>query len=60
MSNLIEDESETSYVVRTDKLQEGESLECRDDKDMSIKREGNSILLTKKCFLKNCFSKRSN
>jgi hypothetical protein len=59
MSNLIEDETETSYVIRTDKMKEGDSLECRDDHDMMIKKEGKSILLTKKCFFKNCFSKEA-
>lgn len=57
MSNLIEDETPESYTIRTDKLGEGESVQCRDDADMSVKKEGDSILLIKKCFRNDCFSK---
>lgn len=57
MSDLIEDETPDSYTIRTDKLQEGESVQCRDDRDMSVKIEKGSVLLIKKCFRNDCFSK---
>jgi len=57
MSNLIEDETPDSYTIRTDKLGDGETLQCRDDADMTVKRVGNDIILVKKCFSNNCFSK---
>lgn len=55
--NFIEDETDDSYTIRTDKLEDGETLQCRDDPDMHVKKEGDSIVLVKKCFSNNCFSK---
>ena len=57
MNDLIEDETPDSYTLRTDKLVDGESIQCRDDADMYVKKEGDSILLVKKCFRNDCFSK---
>jgi len=55
MTNLIEDEFNDGYTIRSDLMLDGESLQCRDDKDMHIKKDGNEIVLVKKSFSKNCF-----
>lgn len=55
--SLIEDETNDSYTIRTDKLEDGEILQCRDDNDMRVKKEGDSIVLIKKCFKNNVFIK---
>lgn len=54
--SYIEEESEDSYTIRTDILEEGQAVVCRDDKDMVVKKSGNSVILVKKCFKKDCFS----
>lgn len=55
--NLIEDESENGYTIRSDLMEDGQSLECRDDKDMHVQKDGDGVILTKKCFVSKCFSK---
>ena len=56
MTIFIEDESEDGYTLRTDLLKEGEKIQCQDDGDMHVKKEGEAVILVKKCFQKNCFS----
>lgn len=56
MVELIEDES-NGYTLRTDLMKDGETLQCRDDADMHIIKDGNSVVLVKKCFKNECFSK---
>lgn len=58
MKNLIEDVSDTAYTIRSDLMQDGETLQCRDDSDMHVIKEGNSVVLVKKCFKNECFSKQ--
>jgi len=54
---LIEDEFDNGYTIRTDLMQDGDIIQCRDDSDMHVKKEGNSVILVKKCFKNHCFSK---
>jgi len=48
MVNLIEDETKDSYTIRGDLMKDGDMLQCRDDKDMHVKKQGNTIILVKK------------
>lgn len=58
-SNLVEliEENEDGYTMRSDLMKDGESLQCQDDNDMHIKKEGDSIVLIKSCYSKQPFSK---
>ena len=56
--SFIEDETPDSYTVRTDKLEKGGTIQCRDDHDMSIRKEPDGLVLVKKSFKNNCFSKQ--
>jgi hypothetical protein len=56
-NSLIEDENQEGYTVRSDLMKQGEKVDCRDDKDMQIQKDGEGVILIKKCFLRNCFSK---
>jgi len=56
MVELIEDE-DNGYTLRTDLMKDGETLQCRDDADMHIIKDGNSVVLVKKCYQAKPFSK---
>ncbi len=55
MVSLIEDEIGNGYTIRSDLMKDGDTLQCRDDSDMHIKKEGEGVVLIKKSFRKNCF-----
>lgn len=57
MVNLVEDENDKGYTIRSDLMEDGESIECIEDHDMHVRKEGDSVVLVKKCFSNNCFSK---
>lgn len=57
MVNLIEDEENNGYTIRSDLMKDGEILQCRDDNDMHIIKEKDSVILVKKSFSNNCFNK---
>ena len=54
---IIDEIDDTEYNVNVDKMPPGESIACKDDKDMTIIKEPDgTILLSKKAFTKKCFS----
>jgi len=54
---IIDEIEETIYIVNLDKLPPGESIACKDDKDMTItKQEDGTCVLSKKAFSSKCFS----
>lgn len=55
--SLIEDRNSLGYTIRTDLMKEGQVVQCEDDKDMCIKKIHGEIILVKKSFTNNCFSK---
>lgn len=57
MSSLIEDENKDGYTIRSDLMKDGDKILCKDDNDMHIQKEGNSVILVKSCFVKNPFIK---
>jgi len=56
-SLFIEDETVQGYTIRTDLMKNGDIIECRDDPDMCIKKEGDEILLVKKSYSSHPFRK---
>ena len=54
---LIENQHSLGYTIRTDKMTDGQTIECQDDKDMYVKKIGEEIILVKKSFRNDCFSK---
>lgn len=56
MVNLIEDEKD-GYTIRSDLMKDGEKLQCRDDQDMQIQKDGDGVILIKKCYTSQPFSK---
>lgn len=58
MSNeFIENETEDGYTIRTDKLKDGQTIQCKEDSDMYVKKDGDSLILIKKSYSSNCFAK---
>ena len=57
MTERIEDIHDDGYTIRTDQMREGEIVECVEDSDMHVKKEEGWVVLVKKCFSNNCFSK---
>ncbi len=55
--DFINETEGSNYEILIDKLKDGEAITCRDDKDMTIEKSNDGVVLTKKCFIRNCFSK---
>lgn len=54
---IINEIDDNQYDIDTNKMPPGESIACKDDKDMTIIKEADgTILLSKKAFSKKCFS----
>lgn len=57
-SQVVIDHGERDYAILTKNMPVGEIVVCPHDSDMTIKKESDgSVILNKKCFVKNCFSR---
>ncbi len=55
---VVVDHGERDYAIIAKNIPIGEQVQCPHDKDMTVTRDSdNSVLLSKKCFLKNRFSR---
>ncbi len=53
---IINEIDDREYEVDTTKMPPGESIACKEDKDMTITKQGDgTVLLNKKAFSSKCF-----
>lgn len=57
-SQVVIDNGERDYAILAKNIPAGESVVCPHDPDMTIKKESDdSVILNKRCYKPNCFSK---